>query len=82
MPLPLKAGYNFNYAHVHRPPCFEMASAEAYTDFYGLSYLISGENLVYSPDGTFIQREGIWILHSKICIAAPPAYPINRVKVF
>ena len=58
MPLPLKAGYNFNYAHVHRPPCFEMTSAEAYTDFYGLSYLISGENLVYSPDGTFIQREG------------------------
>lgn len=58
MPLPLKAGYNFNYAHVHRPPCFEMASAEAYTDFYGLSYLISGENLVYSPDGIFIQREG------------------------
>ena len=58
MPLPLKAGYNFNYAHVHRPPCFEMTSAEAYTDFYGLSYLISGENLVYSPDGTFIQRAG------------------------
>ncbi len=58
MPLPLKAGYNFNYAHVHRPPSFEMASAEAYTDFYGLSYLISGENIVYSPDGTFIMREG------------------------
>ena len=58
MPLPLKAGYNFNYAHVHRPPCFEMTSAEAYTDFYGLSYLISGENLVYSPDGIFIQHEG------------------------
>ena len=58
MPLPLKAGYNFNYAHVHRPPSFEMTSAEAYTDFYGLSYLISGENIVYSPDGTFIQREG------------------------
>lgn len=58
MPLPLKAGYNFNYAHVHRPPCFEMTSAEAYTDFYGLSYLISGENLVYSPAGTFILREG------------------------
>ena len=58
MPLPLKAGYNFNYAHVHRPPSFEMASAEAYTDFYGLSYLISGENIVYSPDGTFIQRAG------------------------
>ena len=58
MPLPLKAGYNFNYAHVHRPPCFEMTSAEAYTDFYGLSYLISGENIVYSPDGTFIQHEG------------------------
>lgn len=58
MPLPLKPGYNFNYAHIHRPPCFEMASAEAYTDFYGLSYLISGDIIAYSPDTTFILHEG------------------------
>ncbi|MCM1386802.1 MAG: AraC family transcriptional regulator [Bacillus sp. (in: Bacteria)] len=58
MPLPLKAGYNFNYSHIHRPPCFEMTAAEAYTDFYGLSYLISGDALIYSPDGTSIIHEG------------------------
>lgn len=58
MPLPLKPGYNFNYDHVYRPPCFEMTAAEAYTDFYGLSYLISGEVLSYSPDATGILHEG------------------------
>lgn len=58
MPLPLKAGYHFNYDHIHRPPCFEMSSAEAYTDFYGLSYLISGDIIAHSPDGTFILHEG------------------------
>lgn len=58
MPLPLKAGYHFNYHHSCRPPRFEMTAAEAYTDFYGLSYLISGENLSYSPDGMCILREG------------------------
>jgi len=41
MPLPLKKGYNFNFAHVFHPPFFEMNAAEAYTDFYGLSFLLS-----------------------------------------
>lgn len=58
MPLPLKHGYHFNYAHVWHPPFFEMTAAEEYTDFYALSYLISGEVLVYSPDCATILREG------------------------
>lgn len=58
MPLPLKAGYNFNYAHVIRPPFFEMTAAEEYTDFYAISYLISGETLSYSPNHTTILHEG------------------------
>lgn len=58
MPLPLKPGYNFNYAHVCRPPHFEMTAAEAYTDFYALSYTISGEQLVYRYNSTFIIRSG------------------------
>lgn len=58
MPLPLKAGYNFNYAHVFHPPFFEMTAAEEYTDFYAVSYLVSGELLVYSPDYTTILHEG------------------------
>ena len=58
MPLPLKAGYNFNYAHVIHPPFFEMTAAEEYTDFYAVSYLISGETLIYSPDYTTIIHEG------------------------
>lgn len=58
MPLPLKAGYNFSYHHACHPPRFEMTAAEAYTDFYGLSYLISGDNLSYSPDGMYVLQEG------------------------
>ncbi|MDE5931079.1 MAG: AraC family transcriptional regulator [Lachnospiraceae bacterium] len=58
MPLPLKAGYNFSYHHSCRPPRYEMTAAEAYTDFYGLSYLISGENLSYSPEGMYVLQEG------------------------
>ena len=58
MPLPLKPGYNFNYERIIRPPHYEMATAEAYTDFYGISYMISGERLIYSPDFTTIVKAG------------------------
>lgn len=58
MPLPLKAGYNFSYSHLCRPPHFEMSAPEAYTDFYGLSYTISGENLCYSPEGVSVYQAG------------------------
>ncbi len=58
MPLPLKDGYNFNYTRSWRPPFFEMNSAEAYTDFYGLSLLLSGDILVYSTECAVILREG------------------------
>lgn len=58
MPLPLKAGYNFHYSHICRPPRFEMAAPEAYTDFYGLSYTISGDNLCYSPEGVSVLQAG------------------------
>ncbi len=58
MPLPLKPGYNFSYTHVYRPPHFEMTASEAYTDFYALSYTISGEQLVYCYNSTYIIRSG------------------------
>lgn len=58
MPLPLKPGYNFNFARIKRPPHYEMAAAEAYTDFYGISYMVSGERLIYSPDFTTITQAG------------------------
>lgn len=58
MPLPLKAGYHFHYSHVCRRSSFEMSAAEAYTDFYGLSYTISGDNICYSPEGTSIFHAG------------------------
>lgn len=58
MPLPLKPGYNFNFARIKRPPHYEMAAAEAYTDFYGISYMVSGERLIYSPDFTTITQTG------------------------
>lgn len=54
MPLPLKPGYNFNYDRTLRPPFYEMAAAEQYTDFYGISYMLSGERLIYSPTFTTI----------------------------
>lgn len=58
MPLPLKEGYHFHFSHVYRPPCFEMTAAEAYTDFYGLSYTVRGDNLCYSPEGVAAFGEG------------------------
>lgn len=58
MPLPLKAGYHFHYSRLHRPPRFEMTAAEAYTDFYGLSYIISGENVCYAAEGAFVTQAG------------------------
>lgn len=58
MPLPLKPGYNFNFERIIRPPHFEMNSAEAYTDFYGISYMVSGDRLIYSPTFTTIAQAG------------------------
>jgi len=58
MPLPLKSGYNFNFDRTMRPPYFEMNTAEAYTDFYGISYMTKGERLIYSPDFTTIVKAG------------------------
>lgn len=58
MPLPLKNGYQFNYDRTTRPPYYEMTAAEAYTDFYGLSFMLSGERLIYSPDFTAIAQAG------------------------
>ncbi|MDE7341451.1 MAG: AraC family transcriptional regulator [Lachnospiraceae bacterium] len=58
MPLPLKPGYQFNYDHICRQPHYEMPVAEAYTDFYGISYMISGERLIYSPTFTAIAQAG------------------------
>ncbi len=58
MPYPLKPGYNFDYSRIQRPPYYEMATAETYTDFYGISYMVSGERLIYSPDFTTIVQAG------------------------
>lgn len=58
MPFPLKEGYNFNFERCLRPPHFEMAAAEAYTDFYGISYMLRGESIVYAPDFTRIIKAG------------------------
>lgn len=58
MPLPLKFGYNFNFDRTMRPPYYEMNTAEAYTDFYGISYMTKGERLIYSPDFTTIVKAG------------------------
>lgn len=58
MPLPLKPGYHFNFERLVRPPHFEMTSAEAYTDFYGISYMVSGDRLIYSPTFTTIAQAG------------------------
>lgn len=58
MPLPLKPGYHFHFEHSIRPPHFEMTAAEAYTDFYALSYILSGEVLSCSPVTTEIVTAG------------------------
>lgn len=58
MPLPLKPGYHFNYDHIIRQPHYEMPAAEAYTDFYGISYMLRGERLIYSPTFSAIVQAG------------------------
>lgn len=58
MPLPLKPGYNFNFDRTTRPPHYEMTAAEAYTDFYGISYMLSGDRMIYSPNFTTIVQAG------------------------
>lgn len=58
MPQPLKPGYNFNFDRRTRPPHYEMHTADAYTDFYGISYMISGERLIYSQNCTTIIQAG------------------------
>lgn len=58
MPLPLKPGYHFNFDRTSRPPHYEMTVAEAYTDFYGITYMLSGERLIYSPNSTAIVQAG------------------------
>ncbi len=58
MPLPLKPGFNFNLDHQIRPAYYEMGASEAYTEFYGISYMISGERLIYSPGFTTIAHAG------------------------
>lgn len=58
MPFPLKPGFNFNYDRIMRPPYYEMAAAEAYTDFYGISYMLKGDRLIYSPDFTTVVQAG------------------------
>ncbi len=58
MPYPLKPGYNFDYNRTIRPPYYEMSTSEAYTDFYGISYMVSGERLIYSPNFTTIVQAG------------------------
>lgn len=58
MPLPLKPGYNFNYDRTVRSAYYEMSAAEAYTDFYGIFYMISGERMIYSPDAATIVKAG------------------------
>lgn len=65
MPLPLKPGYNFNYDRTLRPHNYEMTTAEAYTDFYGISYMLSGERLVYSPTFTTIVKAGEMVFYPK-----------------
>lgn len=78
MPLPLKPGYHFHFSHNIRPPYFEMTAAEAYTDFYAVSYIASGEILSCSPHTTEILRAGDLsftpknVYHRTVCMSDEP----------
>lgn len=58
MPRPLKPGYNFNFERLIRPAHYEMPTADAYTDFYGISFMVSGDRLIYAQDFTTIIQAG------------------------
>lgn len=58
MPRPLKPGYHFNFERLIRPAHYEMPTADAYTDYYGISFMISGDRLIYAQDFTTIIQAG------------------------
>ena len=81
MPLPLKDGYNFNYARVCHPPFYEMTSAEAYADFYGLSFMLSGDALVYSTECATIVRKAILTSRQNTVTVVRLIFQINRGNI-
>lgn len=58
MPLPIKPGYNFNVDRQTKDSDYEMKSMELYTDYYGISYTVSGDRKFITPDKIGILRAG------------------------
>lgn len=58
MPYPLKTEYHFYYSRFQRPLYYEISADGAYADFYGISYIVCGDNLCYSPEGVSVFRQG------------------------
>ncbi len=58
MARPLKKGYHFYVEYVERPSDYAMRTAEAYEDYYGIGYIVSGDRKIETPNRTFFPHKG------------------------
>ncbi len=58
MPAPLKSGFNIHVEHSCKPASTAMRSTDVYTDFYGISILISGDRETITPNGIYYSHAG------------------------
>lgn len=58
MAIPLKKGMNFYAEYRERPANYQMAAYEAYTDYYGIGFVLSGDRKLETPDKTYFVHSG------------------------
>lgn len=58
MAIPLKKGMNFYVEYRERPATYQMASYEAYTEYYGIAFVMSGDRKLETPDKTYFVHAG------------------------
>ncbi len=58
MPAPLKNGYNIHIELLKKDAEFSMRSSDIYRDFYGASFLVSGDRKTTTPHGIYFSHPG------------------------
>ncbi len=58
MAVPLKQGRSIRVEHIKKPSDYAMRTTEAYTDYYGIGYLISGARKMITPSGIYFTQPG------------------------
>lgn len=58
MAVPLKKGMHFHVEYRERAASYQMASSEAYTEYYGIGFVVRGDRKVETPDKTYFVHAG------------------------